>query len=125
MKYFFEEEAIILDSVTNNLELIPAGDKKTAERQHYILAPTCLALFNIREALDRIYNYGAEEAKATAEKYKIALTFALARLSEFEPGHSLAVSDEFVAMAAILSHPEKAHDCVALLKKIMDEWESK
>jgi hypothetical protein len=41
---------------------------------------------------------------------ELALELALAWLSRFEPGDSRAVSDEFVAMAAILCEARTDHD---------------
>ena len=116
MKFFFEEEGIILAGVANNLEMgrVP---KKDGKKQLYVLAPTQIAVDVVRASLNRVYLGAVEEASVTAEKYKVALTFALGRLSGMEPRHSLAVSAEFVAMAAILAFPDEAEDCVALLKE--------
>ena len=52
-----------------------------------------------------------------SEKYKLALELALILLFKYEPGDSRAVSDEFVAMAAIHSDANTSDDCVELVRR--------
>ena len=51
------------------------------------------------------------------EKYKLALELALILLSKYEPGDSRAVSDDFVAMAAIHADANTSEDCVELVRQ--------
>lgn len=70
------------------------------------------------------YNAGLEHAEhnvcdecdpENSGKYKLALELALILLSRYEPGDSRAVSDDFVAMAAIHADANTSDDCVALV----------
>lgn len=54
----------------------------------------------IREAMELLHK------PADNNKVRMALALALSRLAPFEPGHSAAVSDEFVAMYSILAGVE-------------------
>lgn len=51
-----------------------------------------------------------------SEKYKLALGLALLMLHQYEPGDSRAVSDEFVAMAAIHSDANTLDDCIEIVQ---------
>lgn len=59
----------------------------------------------------------AAELVDNSEKYKLALELALILLHRYEPGDSRAVSDDFVAMAAILSDANTSDDCVDLIRQ--------
>ena len=62
-----------------------------------------------------------ERVNEVADKYKLALELALVLLEKYEPGDSRAVSDEFVAMAAILCDVSTSDDCVGLIRNAMDK----
>lgn len=55
------------------------------------------------ERLERQYGQALIDAIVDNERLRAALDLALARLGPLEPGHSCAVSNEFVAMAAVQS----------------------
>lgn len=54
------------------------------------------------------------DMKATYEQQELALKLAVQMLSEFEPGDSRAVSNEFVALAAVECElvDDKVMDCI-------------
>lgn len=68
MKYFFEEEAKILDSVTNNLEMVPLQDMKKGERKKYVMSANDKARKILREVLSQIYRQGFEAAIEEVQK---------------------------------------------------------
>ena len=54
-------------------------------------------------------------------RYKLALELALLILFEYEPKDSRAVSNEFVAMACILSDASTSDVCVDLVKSFIKD----
>ena len=74
MKCFFEEEALILDTVTNNLEMVPLQDMQKGERKKYVMRANEKAERTLREILSKIYRQGFEAAVSEVEKRLVGVT---------------------------------------------------